>query len=146
MACIVVLAATMITSGSAPAASAYPKINLAVGYEVDPTWPDQTPAYRWRYVTGVAVDKKDRVWVINAVDPQVRVYSTDGKHLFAWGNGTFKNPHHIVIDRNGNAWITDYGRHVVRKFTEKGNLYLGDVADNSKSHRVQKFLRLPPDR
>jgi hypothetical protein len=28
----------------------------------------------------------------------------------------------------------------------KGNLYLGDVADESLSHRVQKFLRLPAER
>jgi hypothetical protein len=28
----------------------------------------------------------------------------------------------------------------------KGNLYLSDVADESPSHRVQKFIRLPAER
>ncbi len=105
-------------------AAGYPKINLAVGYAVDANWPAKTPQMAWRYVTGVAVDAQDRVWTLNAIDPPVRVYATDGAFIKAWGKGLFKNPHHIWVDRKGNAWITDYGRHVVQKFTEDGKLLL----------------------
>ncbi|MCA9418904.1 MAG: hypothetical protein KC917_21700, partial [Candidatus Omnitrophica bacterium] len=38
----------------------YPKINLAIGYEVDPDWPDRPDDIKWRYMTGVAVDSQDR--------------------------------------------------------------------------------------
>ena len=109
---------------ASPDASAggYPKINLAVGYEVDPSWPDKTPPLEWRYVTGLAVDAKDHVWTLNAINPQVRVYAADGKFVQSWGNSGFKNPHHVAIGPDGNVWITDYGTHVVQKFTPKGKL------------------------
>jgi len=125
--CVVLGAAVVlcwVTSSDALAGSRYPKINLAVGYKVDPAWPRKPAEYRWRYMTGIAVDAKDRVWTLNQLDPPVQVYSADGKFVAAWGQGHFKNPHHIVIDRKGNVWITDYGLHVVQKFTQKGKLLL----------------------
>ncbi len=105
------------------AGGGYPKINLTVGYKVDPDWPQRPPDLKWRYVTGIAVDAQDRVWTLNAIAPHVHVYATDGKLLDTWG-GPFKNPHHILVDRQGNVWITDYGLHVVQKFTPKGKLLL----------------------
>lgn len=83
--------------------SAYPKVNLAVGYAPDPGWPRGASDLAWRYVTGAAVDHQDRVWVLNALAPQVRAYSA------------------------------------------AGDLYLGDVADDSPTHRIQKFIRLPAE-
>ena len=108
----------------AMAQSRYPKVNLAVGYQVDPNWPRKPAEIQWRYVTGVAVDARDRVWVLNAIKPQVQVYAADGQFLASWGADDFKNPHSLRLDRDGNLWITDYGAHVVRKFTPEGKLLL----------------------
>jgi DNA-binding beta-propeller fold protein YncE len=113
-----------LLGGPAVTKGAYPKVNLAVGYQVDPTWPEKPADWKWRYVTGVTVDAKDRVWVLNANDPPVQVYSADGKLVNSWGQGLFKAPHHITIDRDGNVWITDYRVHTVRKFSPKGELLL----------------------
>ena len=113
-----------VTVPNAVAQSRYPKINLAVGYKVDPNWPQKPPEIKWRYVTGVAVDSQDRVWILNAVAPQVQIYSADGKLLDSWGSPTFKNPHYLRVDHEGNVWMADYGAHVVEKFSPKGQLLL----------------------
>ena len=102
----------------------YPKVNLAVGYQVDPDWPKKPADIEWRFMTGVTVDSHDRIWTFNALDPPVQVYSTQGNLLKRWGDGHFKNPHYIKIDPEGNVWTTDYGRHVVEKFTPDGDLLL----------------------
>lgn len=110
--------------GDANAQRGYPKVNLAVGYEVVPDWPQKPAEIKWRYVTGVTVDAEDRVWMLNAIKPQVQVYSAEGKFLDSWGSDLFKNPHFLRIDREGNVWAADYGAHVVMKFTKKGELLL----------------------
>lgn len=102
----------------------YPKINLAVGYEVDSNWPQRPDTIKWRYVTGVAVDKQDRIWTINAVDPPVQVYDREGKLLDSWGAGQFTLPHYLRIDGDGNVWAADFRQHTVRKFTPKGELLI----------------------
>ena len=113
------LAGVVGATCAAAASAAYPKINLAAGYEVDPSWPQKPPEIKWRYVTGVAVDAQDRVWVLNALAPQVQVYGTDGKPRASW-SGDFKSPHSIRLDCDGNVWIADYGRHIVQKFSPTG--------------------------
>jgi len=102
----------------------YPKINLAVGYEVDPDWPRKPSNISWRYMTGVAVDNEEQVWTLNAIDPPVQVYDRSGKLTKTWGDGLFKGPHYLRIDQEGNIWIADYIRHVVRKFTPDGEVLL----------------------
>ncbi|MEN6498651.1 MAG: hypothetical protein ABFD16_30470, partial [Thermoguttaceae bacterium] len=40
-------------SGQAPA---YPRVNLATAYQVDPTWPQRPAGMEWGGMPGVAVD------------------------------------------------------------------------------------------
>ena len=133
----IVAAIAMIGTEEAMAGK-YPKVNLAVGYKVDPTWPKKPPEIQWRFMTGVTVDSQDRVWTLNAISPQVQVYSTEGDLLDSWGEDRFKNPHFIKIDPEGNVWTVDYGRHVLEKFTPKGELLLTlgtpDVPGCDESH------------
>jgi len=105
---VVAVALFVAIANVAMSQSRYPKVNLAVGYQVDPVWPQKPPEIKWRYVTGVSVDAQDRVWILNAVAPQVQVYSTDGKLLEAWGSPTFKNPHYLcgLITKATSGWPT----------------------------------------
>ncbi len=105
-------------------ASPYPKINLAVGYQVDPDWPKKPDDITWRYMTGVAVDSHDHIWTLNALDPPVQVYDTEGNLLVSWGTGRFRAPHFIRVGPDGNIWAADYREQTVRKFTPKGELLL----------------------
>ncbi|HTI49799.1 MAG TPA: peptidyl-alpha-hydroxyglycine alpha-amidating lyase family protein [Planctomycetaceae bacterium] len=122
----------------------YPKINLAVGYEVDAAWPKKPENIKWRYMTGVAVDKQDRIWTINAVDPPVQVYDRDGKLLDSWGTGQFTLPHYLRIDGEGNVWAADFRQHTIRKFTPKGELLLTLGVPNERGND-ERHLNGPTD-
>lgn len=128
----------------ATAYSQYPKINLAVGYEVDPTWPKKPSNIHWRYNTGVAVDRQDRVWTINSLDPPVQVYDVDGNLLDAWGTGQFVLPHFLRIDADDNVWAADFRRHIIRKFTPKGELLL-TLGTPDEAGADEKHLNGPTD-
>jgi DNA-binding beta-propeller fold protein YncE len=121
-----------------PPTTGYPHVNLSVGYEVEADWPQRAEGEKWRYVTGVAVDAKDQVWLVNQLTPQVQVFDSGGKLVDSWGQGFFKAPHYLRIDHEGNVWIADFERHIVQKFSPKGErlLVLGtpDEAGNDESH------------
>ncbi|MBN2310210.1 MAG: hypothetical protein JXR94_14645 [Candidatus Hydrogenedentes bacterium] len=127
--------------GHAGAAASYPKINLAVGYEVDPAWPAKPDDIEWQGMTGLAVGPDDRVWVLSALAPHVQVYSTSGELLDTWDGLEFKSPHHVCIDHERNVWIADHGRHVVEKYTPAGELLLRLGTLNEPGEDASHFNR-----
>jgi hypothetical protein len=70
-----------------------------IEFEVLEGW-DRLPA-GWSYVevAGVACDSQDRVYVFNRGAHPVIVFDEEGKFLNACGEGLFKSPHDIFIDR-----------------------------------------------
>jgi sugar lactone lactonase YvrE len=107
-----------------PAGASYPRINLATGYEAVSDWPDSAAHHAWGAVAGIAVDASSNVWVFHRGKIPVEVYSAAGKPVRAWGEGDFREPHQIRIDRDGNIWLVDSGLHTVRKFTTDGRVLL----------------------
>ena len=132
------LTMAVLISGMAHAAGAYPKINLASGYQVDPAWPKKPASLPWEQIAGVAVDAQGRVWTFNRAEPPVQVFSAEGEFLFSWGEGLFSGPHYLRIDQEGKIWTADYKRHLVRRFEQDGKLLLTigtpDVAGEDESH------------
>jgi len=102
----------------------YPKINLAIGYEVDPRWPQRPETLSWGHMPGVAVDREDNVWLFTRSPVPVQVYTPEGGFVRAWGKGASGRPHYCRIDKTGHVWLADDGRHVVRKYTPNGELLL----------------------
>ena len=102
----------------------YPKINLAIGYEVDPSWPRRPEGLAWGHMPGVGTDNRDRVYLFTRAEVPVQVYDADGTFIRAWGRGIAGRPHHLEVDHEGNVWLADDGRHVVRKYTPEGELLL----------------------
>ena len=103
----------------------FPKVSLATHYEVDDKWPqkpEKLPA--WGAMSGVAVDKEDRIWTFNRSDDPVQVYDQEGKFLRTWGRGVLQTAHHMKIGPDGNVWISDIGRHVVEAYTPAGERLL----------------------
>lgn len=141
---LMMIQAGAVIHHQAAGGSGYPKIDLAVGYEVDPEWPYRPEGIAWRYMTGVAVDSQDRVWTLNSVDPPVQVYDSEGNFIKSWGSGLFKNPHFIRIDPEGFIWCADYGNHTVRKFTEEGELLL-TLGTPDMPGRDEDHLNRPTD-
>jgi sugar lactone lactonase YvrE len=120
--------------------SKYPKVNLAVAYQVDPAWPKKPAHLKWAEMPGIAVDAQDRVYIYTRTDAPVQVYDAAGNFLHSWGQDVLKTgaAHHIKIDHDGNVWIADIVDHVVRKFTPEGKLLLtlgtAGVAGRDSTH------------
>ena len=99
-----------------------PRVDLAVGYRVDPDWPRPPSGVEWEAMSGVAVDSQDQVWTLNRGSLPVQVFDRLGRLVNSWGEGLLKGPHHLRIDTRGHVWIADYELHAVMKFTPEGEL------------------------
>lgn len=96
-----------------------------VEYVVDPDWPQRPERLGPPgAVSGVELDANDNVWCVERTDVPVQAYSPDGTLVHGWGQDHLKTVHTIRIDSRGNAWISDIGLHVVRKFTPEGELLM----------------------
>jgi DNA-binding beta-propeller fold protein YncE len=73
-------------------------------------------------MSAVAVDADDRIYVLHRGTPPLVALDKEGQFLRAWGEGLFKVPHGLRVDRAGNLWTTDNGNHVLRKFDASGKL------------------------
>ncbi len=94
-------------------------------YEPVDGWERLPQGFRHRDVAGVAVDSRDRVYLITRGDSRVIVYDRDGRFLHAWGEDLFSpRTHGITIGPDDSVYCTDDGQHTVRKFTPEGQLLL----------------------
>jgi len=91
------------------------------GYEVVENWEQLPEEYKHGDVDGVAVDSRDRVYLLTRSDARVLVYEPDGRFVTAWGEDIFTpRTHGIAIGPDGAVYTTDDGDHTVRKFTPDG--------------------------
>jgi DNA-binding beta-propeller fold protein YncE len=130
--------------GGIGAEEKYPHVDAAIGYVVDPAWPQIPTGVKWAELSGVAVDKNDNVYVVTRANPPVQVYDTAGKFIRSWGEDTIKTPHQIKIDTDGNVWISDIGYHTVMKFTPQGKLLL-TIGTKGELGRDKTHLNMPTD-
>ena len=73
----------------------------------------------------VTTDGRGQVYVLMRAKPYVHVYTTDGNFVRTWsGPVDIGSAHSITIDDNGNAWISDSARHVIRKYNAEGELLM----------------------
>ena len=93
-------------------------------YQVLERWEQLPQGFSFVEVAGVAVDKKDRVYVFNRGEHPVIVFDRDGKFVTCWGEGDFLRPHGIFIGPDDSVYCTDDYAHIVRKFTSEGKLLL----------------------
>lgn len=68
---------------------------------------------------GLAVDAKDRLWVVDPLAHQVDLYSPDGVPLTAFGGsgvspGQFSFPNDVVVDAAGRILVTDRDNNQVQ--------------------------------
>ena len=130
----------------------------APSFEVDPRWPKMPKQWILGQVSGVAVDARDHVWVlqrpwsINSDEksrnpeaeccveaPPVMEFDSEGNYLRGWGgqpaDGSYEWPadeHGIHVDYKGNVWVSSAGGP--RMAERKENFLLKFTADG-------KFLR-----
>jgi DNA-binding beta-propeller fold protein YncE len=90
-------------------------------YELVPDWEQLPSGMTHRDVAGVAVDSRDRVFLITRSEPRVLVYDRDGRFVTAWGEAEFTNrTHGITIGPDDSVYCVDDGAHTVGKYTPDG--------------------------
>ncbi len=95
-------------------------------------------------VSAVAVDSKDRVFVLHRGEPPLLAFDAKLQFVKGFGAGMFKTPHGLRIDRDDNLWTTDNGNHVLRKFNADGRLLL-TVGEPGKPGKGDRAFRSPDD-
>lgn len=74
----------------------------------------------------VAVDSSGNVFVSDAGNNRVQVFTKNGTFLWAWGsvgtgNGQFNYPTGIAVDRSGNVYVSDSGNNRIQVFNSTGD-------------------------
>ena len=107
------------------------------GYHVVHGWPVVPANTMLDEVSAVAVDSRDRVFVLTRGNrkwpdsglldttpiqaPTVTVFDgRSGRMLTQWSGDRFALPHSITIDRNDDVWVTDVAWHQVLEFSPDG--------------------------
>lgn len=94
-------------------------------YEVVADWEQLPEGRAHRDVVGVAVDSRDRLFLLGRQEPVVLIYERDGRFVGSWGEGLFtERTHGLTIAPDDSVLIVDEGAEVVYKFTPDGELLL----------------------
>lgn len=94
-------------------------------YEVVADWEQLPEGRAHRDVVGVAVDSRDRVFLLGRQEPVVLIYEPDGRFVDSWGEGLFtERTHGLTIAPDDSVFVVDEGAQVVYKFTPDGELLL----------------------
>jgi sugar lactone lactonase YvrE len=93
-------------------------------YEEVVDWAQLPPEYVWQDMMAVDIDSKGDIYVLQRTPFQVMVFSSKGKYLRSWNNGTLPKVHGLRIDHQNNVWITDRGLHQVFKYSRDGKLLM----------------------
>lgn len=121
-----------------------------VEYDVDPSWPKRPENVKpFGWVSGMAIDDKEQIWLFNKGEDPVQVYTTDGKFVRTWGKGNFVQPHHLRIDPEGNIWVADFGLHIVQKYTPEGKLLMtlgvrGQAGEDAAHFKMPTDMAITP--
>ncbi|HEY8597930.1 MAG TPA: peptidyl-alpha-hydroxyglycine alpha-amidating lyase family protein [Thermomicrobiales bacterium] len=94
-------------------------------YEVIADWEQLPDGYTHLDVVGIAVDSRDRLFLLGRQQPRVLIYERDGTFVGSWGEGLFtERTHGLTIAPDDSVFIVDEGAEVVYKFTPTGELLL----------------------
>ena len=104
-----------------------------------PSWPTRPTDVTWGAVAGIAIGPTEQIWTFNRGPVPVQVYTADGELVRSWGQGQFREPHQVRIDREGYVWLVDSGLHVVQKFTPEGELLLTLGTARRAGRRLDPF-------
>ena len=98
-------------------------------YRALESWAQPPAGVELGQVSGVELDARGNVWVIQRSDPPILQFDASGKLLKSFGAGMFVQAHSLHFDRDGNLWAVDGdGRdgkgHQVIKFSPDGTILL----------------------
>jgi DNA-binding beta-propeller fold protein YncE len=113
-----------------------------LAYGVIEGWEHLPGGFVHRDVSDVAVDSRDRVYLLTRSEPRVIAYHRDGRFIRSWGEGTFSaRPHGITIGPDDGVYIVDEGNNSVRRYNTDGVLEseigpAGHASDTGVDHSI----------
>jgi sugar lactone lactonase YvrE len=119
-------------------------------FDVVSAWPNRPAGIGGRgWVSGLAIDTAGLVWFCRKGPDPVQVYTMAGEFVRSWGRGLFTNPHFLRIGPDGGIWVSDFGTHVVQKFTVDGELLLtlgvrGEKGDDRRHFNMPTDMAFTP--
>jgi len=113
-------------------------------YTVDAKWPQRPDSFTWAQMPGIAVDRKDRVYIFTRSNPAIQVYEADGTFIRAWDMKDASGAHFIRVGPEGNIWTADIKDHVIRKYTPEGKLLL-TIGELGRAGADEKHFDRPTD-
>ena len=106
---------------------------------IDPKDHSRGEGTEFRLPTDIAWDSKGNIYITDGyVNSRVAKFDKDGEYIRSWGeygtgDGQFRTPHSIVIDKDDNVYVGDRSNHRVQVFDTDGNF-------------LRKFqIDVPPD-
>jgi len=105
-------------------------------------WEQLPSGFMHKDVSDVAVDSRDRVYLLTRSDPRVITYTRDGEFIRSWGEGTFSaRPHGITIGPHDDVYIVDEGNNAVRRYDTDGLIESaigpgGHASDTGVDHSI----------
>lgn len=94
-------------------------------YETEEGWGKFPEGYEFPDASGVTVDSKDNVYVLNRGPHPVIVLDKDGNFVRSWGEGEFDaRAHGIHASPDDFIWTVNDNQHCIKKYTPEGELVL----------------------
>jgi DNA-binding beta-propeller fold protein YncE len=93
-------------------------------FEVVDDWARLPAGWSFREVSGVGVDRQDRVYVFCRGEHPLIVFDREGNFLGSWGEGVFTRPHAVTMGPDELIYLTDDGDHTVRKCSLEGRVLM----------------------
>ena len=90
-------------------------------FEPVPDWEQLPKGHQHRDVVDVAVDSRDRVFLLAREQSRISVYDRDGSFIKSWGENLLSaRPHGITIAPDDSVYCVDEDDQTIRKFTPDG--------------------------
>jgi len=90
-------------------------------YAVERPWGELPPGIGLDWVSDVAVDSKDRVYLLQRSNPPVIVFDSSGRFLRSWGAGEILDPHGIFCIEE-RILLVDRDAHQILEYDTYGKL------------------------
>ncbi len=95
-----------------------------LGYKVVPDIFDLPRGMNFGECSGVAINSKGHIFVLNRGKHGLIEFDGDGKYIHTLGDGLFVRAHGLRIDAEDNIWATDVGSHIVVKLDPRGRILM----------------------
>ena len=112
-------------------------------YEELAHWARLPEGWTFKEVVDVAVDAKDRVYVLNRGEHPVIVFERDGSFVTAWGEGLFSRPHGMTLTPDETLYCVDDVSHCIYRCSLSGQVLqtIGTPGSPAPRHSGRPFDR-----